>query len=130
MHQARGDTSDTELPASDIATIPDGCSVAPAKEGSGELNLVQQEDTMTMRLVMKSLLALGFAGAMAGATNALAAPVNGAAIVQANHEVSQVVQAKGGCGSGLMRNASGQCVPKPLPRGLSKGTPWGKWRPR
>jgi hypothetical protein len=61
-----------------------------------------------MRVILAAVIVAVGLGTL-GASSALASPANGAAIVKAADETSQVVAVAGGCGRGWHRGPRGGC---------------------
>jgi hypothetical protein len=61
-----------------------------------------------MRAILAAVIVVVGMGAL-GASSALAGPANGAAIVKAANDTSQVVTMAGGCGRGWHRGPRGGC---------------------
>ena len=61
-----------------------------------------------MRAILAAVIVAVGMGAL-GASSALASPANGAAIVKAADQTSQVVAVAGGCGRGWHRGPRGGC---------------------
>jgi hypothetical protein len=61
-----------------------------------------------MRVILVAVIVAAGVGVL-GAASASAAPANGAAILQASEQTSQVVAVRGGCGRGWHRGPRGGC---------------------